>query len=160
MAKKLLSQYGEVRIEAAGVETSETQNRAALVAQAEALFGALWSVAAEEAQARSGPAAVSFTTSLNDMIDALSSRDAAIDRHVPEPVLYLLYGTFVILGGVIGFTAAISGVRPGVPIYAMMTLIVVLVFLIIDLDRPRRGIIEVDQSKLLATIDQINLDDD
>lgn len=160
VAKKLLSQYGEVRIEAAGVETSETQNRAALVAQAEALFGALWSVAAEEAQARSGPAAVSFTTSLNDMIDALSSRDAAIDRHVPEPVLYLLYGTFVILGGVIGFTAAISGVRPGVPIYAMMTLIVVLVFLIIDLDRPRRGIIEVDQSKLLATIDQMNLDDD
>ena len=31
----------------------------------------------------------------------------------------------------------------------MVALIVVLVFTIIDLDRPRRGIIEVDQSTLL-----------
>ncbi len=31
-------------------------------------------------------------------------------------------------------------------------LIVVLVFLIIDLDRPRRGLIAVDQSKLISTV--------
>lgn len=39
---------------------------------------------------------------------------------------------------------------PDVPVRAMMTLIVVLVFLIIHLDRPRRGLIEVDQLSLVS----------
>ncbi len=57
----------------------------------------------------------------------------------------------------IGFASAISGVRPGVPIYAMMILIVILVFLIIDLDRPRRGLIEVDQTKLITTVEAMKM---
>ncbi|MCC0064302.1 MAG: hypothetical protein H6895_09470 [Defluviimonas sp.] len=154
-AKDLLRRYAEVRVEGTDISAARSQEREQHVDRAETLFGQLWSIAADEALDPGGPAAVAFATSLNDVSDALSSRDAAIERHVPEPVLYLLFGTFVVLGAVIGFTYAISGVRPGIPIYAMMMLIVVLVFLIIDLDRPRRGLIAVDQSKLLSTVEMM-----
>lgn len=116
------------------------------------MFTDLWQLATDEARETANPVSMGFVSSLNDMIDAMSARNAAINRHVPEIVLFLLFGTFVVLGGVIGYSNGISIIRPGIPVYAMMILIVILVFLIIDLDRPRRGLIAVDQSALAATV--------
>jgi len=151
-AKALLISYATARMEAAKVSTVDGTLRAELIARAESTFAGLWAIAVEETRRTPTPVTMSFAASLNDMIDALASRDSAIERHVPELVLFLLFGTFILLGGVIGFASAISGVRPGVPVYAMMALIVILVFLIVDLDRPRRGLIEVDQSALVSTV--------
>lgn len=148
-AKAMMARYGIVRVEAARVAADEEERRAQLVTAADTISANLWALATAETRDVGGPVAMAFAASINDMIDALSSRDAAIERHVPELVLFLLFGTFVLLGGVIGFASALSGVRPGVPVYSMMVLIVILVFLIIDLDRPRRGLIEVDQTKLV-----------
>lgn len=151
-AKALLIAYATARVDASAVSTTNGILRAELITKAEFTFEALWRIAVEETRATPTPVAMAFAASLNDMIDALATRDSAVNRHVPELVLFLLFGTFVLLGGVIGFAAAISGVRPGVPVYAMMALIVILVFLIVDLDRPRRGLIEVDQTKLVETL--------
>lgn len=158
VARTLLREYGAIRLESATVAASDQEERARLLAEAEEVFGRLWRVAAAEAREMGNPVAMSFAASLNDMIDALATRDAAIDRHVPELVLILLFGTFILLGGVVGYSTWISNIRPGVPVYAMMILIVVLVFLIMDLDRPRRGLIAVDQSKLIATVAAMDLD--
>jgi hypothetical protein len=147
-AKALLQRYVAIRAEASTISAAETQARGALIEEANDVFAELWQVAVAEARAASNPVTMSFAASLNDMTDALASRDAAINRHVPELVLILLFGTFILLGGVVGYSSGISRIRPGVPVYAMMLLIVVLVFLIIDLDRPRRGLIEVDQTNL------------
>lgn len=150
-AKELLRRYADLRVEAAGVSASDAETRNELIAMAEAVFADLWRLASDEAREFPTPVAMAFSASLNEVIDTLATRDAAINRHVPELVLYLLFATFVMLGGVVGYSSAISNVRPSVPVYALMMLIVVLVFLIIDLDRPRRGLIEVDQTKLIAT---------
>ena len=80
--------------------------------------------------------------------DAFGERDAALERHVPEPVLFLLYGTFLMTGCVVGFTAGLAGHRTSFATYVMVALIVLLVFVIIDLDRPRRGMIEVSQKSM------------
>ncbi|QIZ81842.1 hypothetical protein [Thalassovita gelatinovora] len=151
-AKTLLHQYGLIRLETSQISAANDDERDKLIAKAEALFDSLWRLASTEAREISNPVTMGFASSLNDMIDALSARDAAVNRHVPELVLFLLFGTFILLGAVVGYSSAISNIRPGVPVYAMMILIVILVFLIIDLDRPRRGLIEVDQSKLLSTV--------
>jgi hypothetical protein len=150
--KQLLYQYGQIREETVQVSAADATQRAELIAKAESVFADLWRIAATEARETGTPVSMGVVASLNDMIDALATRDAAISRHVPELVLYLLFGTFVLLGGVIGYSSAITGVRPGVPVYSLMTLIIILVFLIIDLDRPRRGLIEVDQSKLISAV--------
>ncbi len=151
-AKRLLKDYADLRVEATRVTAADDGQRTALIAEAETVFAALWQVAVDETRELPNPVTMSFVASLNDMIDALSSRDAAVKRHVPELVLFLLFGTFIMLGGVVGYSSSIANVHPGMPVYAMMMLIVVLVFLIIDLDRPRRGLIEVDQSKLVETV--------
>ena len=155
-AKRLLREYGRLRVEAASVSAVDTDRRRNLIAEAEHVFDDLWNLATAEARAAPSPVTFGLIASLNDMIDALSNRDAAVERHVPELVLMLLFGTFILLGGIIGFASAISNVRPGVPVYAMLGLIVILVFLILDLDRPRRGLIEVDQTKLVATVRSMN----
>jgi len=152
LAQELLLQYGRLRLETATISAADDQQRTQLIASAEMVFAALWTLAADEAREFGTPVSMGFVASLNDMIDALAARDAAINRHVPEIVLFLLFGTFLILGAVIGYSNGISTLKPGVPVYAMMILIVVLVFLIIDLDRPRRGLIAVDQSPLAATV--------
>lgn len=151
-AKQLMRDYGAIRLESSTLSAADSAGRDRLRAEADAVFGQLWQLATDDARATPTPVAMGFAASLNDMTDALATRDAAINRHVPELVLYLLFGTFVLLGGVVGYSSWITNVRPGVPVYAMMALIVVLVFLIIDLDRPRRGLIAVDQSKLALTV--------
>jgi hypothetical protein len=86
-----------------------------------------------------------FIQSLNEVIDALGKRDAVLNRHVPEVVLLLLYGTFLMAGVIVGYASGVGGHRASFVAYIMVSLIVILVFIIIDLDRPRRGLIQVSQ---------------
>jgi hypothetical protein len=48
----------------------------------------------------------------------------------------------------VGYAAGVAGHRPSIVSYLMVGLVVVLVFIILDLDRPRRGLIEVNQQGL------------
>jgi len=85
----------------------------------------------------------------NDLIDSFGRRDAAIHRHVPEVVLFLLMGTFLITSAIVGFSGGVVGQRPPLVSFAMVVLIVVLIFVILDLDRPIRGVIRVSEKNLV-----------
>lgn len=90
---------------------------------------------------------------LGSMVAALQrydEREARLERHVPEAVLWLLYLTFVATGGVVGYAMGINGARTMVTTHLLVGLIVVLAFIIIDLDRPRRGLVRVDQRSMVA----------
>jgi hypothetical protein len=99
-----------------------------------------------------------MTNALNDVIDAFGMRDAELDRHVPEPVLYLLFLTFIYLGWMLGFAPSLAGEQPPLTMVAMVSLVVLLLFVIVDLDRPRRGIIEVDQTPMRAVAASISVE--
>ena len=86
------------------------------------------------------------------------SRDATIERHVPEVVLLMMFATFILSGAMLGYGSGVAGARPATPVYLMMTLIVLLVFMIIDLDRPRRGLIEVNQEPMRALLETMRAD--
>ena len=96
-----------------------------------------------------------FINSLNDMIDSQGKRSALLQRHVPEVVLFLLFLVFVSSGGIMGYSGGLSGSRVLVPTLMVSFLISLIVFLIIDLDRPKRGIIQVDQSSMVMLKDSI-----
>jgi hypothetical protein len=49
----------------------------------------------------------------------------------------------------VGYASGVAGHRASFATYILVTLIVFLVFIIIDLDRPRRGLIEVSQQSLV-----------
>jgi uncharacterized membrane protein len=68
---------------------------------------------------------------------------------MPAPVVLLLLSTFVVTAGVVGFASGAEGHRPSGTSYFLALFIVVLVFMIVDLDRARRGLIKVPQRSLI-----------
>jgi hypothetical protein len=63
-------------------------------------------------------------------------------------VLLLMF-TCVLCAVVVGVASGTDNHRPSVTSYTLVILIVLLVFVVIDLDRPRRGLIEVPQESLI-----------
>jgi len=49
----------------------------------------------------------------------------------------------------VGYSSGVSGHRASFPAHILVTLVIFLVFIVIDLDRPRRGLIEVSQQSLI-----------
>jgi len=148
-AQKLLQIYTDLRVQESEISLDNDVDRNVLLSRANQVLDALWGCARRAAAEDPSPVTSGlFIQSLNETIDAYGRRDAALRRHVPEAILFLLFGTFVTTGGVIGYAAGLAGHRPALVSYILITLIVVVAFSIIDLDRPRRGMIKVDQTSL------------
>ena len=83
---------------------------------------------------------------LNAMSDIVTTRDAHRSAHVPESILWMLFMLTLVGSFVMGYGTAgnrynwiiVSG-------FALMT--VMTIYLILDLDRPRRGIINMDETQ-------------
>ena len=69
---------------------------------------------------------------------------------MPEVVLFLLFAMVVLTTAKLGYASGIAGHRVTLAAFVLVVLIGVVVYLIIDLDRPRRGTIQVSQQILLA----------
>ncbi|MDX5420237.1 MAG: hypothetical protein LPK09_13575 [Hymenobacteraceae bacterium] len=89
-----------------------------------------------------------FIDALNNMIDAFGKRNALLQLHVPEVILFLLFIVFIMSGALMGYASGLGKRRTTVPAMMMTFLICLVVFIIIDLDRPKRGIIKVNQSSM------------
>ncbi len=55
-----------------------------------------------------------------------------------------------------GYSAGLSGKRITAPIILVSLLITLIVFIIIDLDRPKRGLIQVNQDAMTELLDSVN----
>ena len=148
--QKLLQNYADLRVKVSGLSLDNETEREAFLFKANNVLDALWGCARKAAEEDNSPVTSGlFIQSLNETIDSYGRREAALNRHVPEIILFLLYGTFLMTGGIIGYSAGIAGHRPAMISYILVALIVVLAFIIADLDRPRRGLIKVDQASLI-----------
>ena len=90
-----------------------------------------------------------FVEAVNALLNSYGTREAALKRHVPELVLFRLYATFLITSAIVGSSCGVANHRPSMSSHLMVLLVVVVVFIILDLDRPRRGFIQVSQQSLL-----------
>ena len=141
----------EVRLDAGHEHNIPTPERDALDAKAHELQGRLWDHAALAAEADPHSVAAGLLLSaMNDVIDVKAERDASLANHVPESVLLLLFAFAVLASGILGYSTGLAGTRIiGMP--AAFALLVTLVLMVIlDLDRPRRGLIVVGQDSMIA----------
>lgn len=107
---------------------------------------AAWNIAA--AQAVADPHAVAaglLVQSLNEMIDLSAERSAARQNHVPETVLFMLLLAVLLTAVLVGFAFGKSGDRNLLTGLVFSLLVALVVFVILDLDRPRRGFIRVNE---------------
>jgi hypothetical protein len=154
----MLRDYLALRVKAATMTTVEGERREAVLNAAEEAQAAIWVGTARAAEADPNPVTSGlFVQAINEMIDSYGRRDAGLNRHVPEVVLFLLYAALLMTGAVVGLSSGLSGHRPSRgSSMAMILLVVALIFIIVDLDRPRRGLIRVSHAPLidlLASID-------
>ncbi len=153
----LLSDYVDIRLKGVKIDMASPEKREEITAQTLQLQSQLWRVMTDGEAADVPPARAGLVIqALNQVIDSYGKRQAQLDKHVPEVVLFLLFVVFIVAGGILGVAAGLAGGRPLLATVSMTTLIVLVIFIVIDLDRPRRGLIQVDQSSMLALRMQID----
>ena len=145
----LLRQYVDVRLEfyAAGVDEEKLRQA---MAGAQKLHKQIWSYT--PALGEKDPRAVTtglFLLSLNEMIDLHAKRLTAMENHVPESALMLLYLLSAVAVMIVGYASGVAGLRNWFVTMMLPLLIAVVINVIVDIERPRRGLIKVGQDRLI-----------
>lgn len=148
-ARAAISSYLDVRVAEAKVALSDHHSRDSVNKNATLAQDAIWKVAMRASSADGASrSTLLFVQAVNELIDSFGRRSAALDRHVPELVTSLLFVTLLLSGSIMGYAAGVSSNRPSLTAYILVGLMVMLVFIALDLDRPRRGVIQVSHASL------------
>jgi hypothetical protein len=150
-----LRQYADARIDLSKAVPDSAKFRAASD-RSVALQNQLWARAARamnEAPTASAPRL--YVESLNEMIDAHTTRVAALDNRIPAPVLWLQLLASALALGILG-TFLASHDRGIFMSLIAAGLVTVMLLVIFDLDRPRRGLITVPDAPLVAVRASMN----
>jgi len=145
----LLRRYADARIDLSKAVPDSAKFQAASDRSVE-LQNQLWTLASRamnEAPTASAPRL--YVESLNEMIDAHTTRIAALDNRIPAPVLWLQLLAGALALGILGMFLA-SHDRGVFMSLIAAGLITVMLLVIFDLDRPRRGLITVPDAPLVA----------
>lgn len=93
-----------------------------------------------------------FVQSLNEMNNIHEKRLTYLRNHVPSAVILMLIGTAMVAMGFTGYNAGVIGVRRHMTAYIMTLTIALLIMLVVDLDRPNRGVINVPVQALVDAL--------
>ncbi|MFL5238286.1 MAG: hypothetical protein ACJ8EL_11910 [Rhizomicrobium sp.] len=152
---KLLREYVKVRIDAfqSGHSFADLKTP---VERSNAVQEALWKQArAVGEQDKALVPTGLFIQSLNQMIDTQGVRLAALRNRIPSIVLVMLYVLAAAAGGFVGYASAIDSRLTRLPVLIMGLLISLVLYLIIDLDRPNNGFITNNQQAMLDVAESI-----
>jgi len=151
----LLKQYADARI-ALSESVPDSGRFVAASQQSVKLQNSLWALADEAMNAAPVASAPRlYVESLNEMIDAHTTRIAALDNRIPSPVLWLQLLASALALGILGMLLA-SHERGVLMALLASGLVAVMVLVIIDLDRPHRGMITVPDGALVAVRQSMN----
>ena len=143
----LLKQYTDATIVVASVVPDTAAYRGA-VAQVESLQDQLWAVADRTVVADPvGTAPRLYVEVLNDTFDTHTERVASLTNRVPAPVMVLEVVASAVAIGALALYLTLLG-RGITTSLATLAVLLVILFVSFDLDRPRRGFIKVPQTPL------------
>jgi hypothetical protein len=115
------------------------------------LQNAIWALAEELARAYPNSTVLAlYIESVNQMFDLQNERVVAgIYARVPETVLYMLLIGGLLTVGMVGYNAGLTGKRSFASAVILIVVMTAVITLVIDLDRPRDGLLTVSQQALL-----------
>ena len=97
-----------------------------------------------------------FIETLNETIDLHETRVAAIVyARVPETVLLLLIIGSALTLGMVGYSAGLTRRRSLITAVALVVVLGAVITVVVDLDRPRDGFLQVSQQPLVDLQEQI-----
>lgn len=144
--KELLREYLPLRI-----ATDDTALIRVNIQRSLALHAEMWAIAAEVARSGHSPDLVSaFGDSLSEVVALNESRVVSgLYARVPETVLVLLLGGSALSLAMVGYSAGLSRRRSVLSAVVMVAALGAVLTLVVDLDRPQDGFINVSQQPLL-----------
>ena len=149
LTRAQLQQYIDLRLALSNTNYAMVKEQEALATKTEGLQRSLWDLGVRAARLDPNPVTTGFfLTALNNLVTAHNERNALLIMHVPEVILYLLFIVFITSGALLGFGSGLGQRRTTLPSALLSFMICLVVFIVIDLDRPVRGIVKVDQHSL------------
>lgn len=146
----LLRQYIGVRADAEALRRETTAELARRIEQAEALHRQMWDVVRKAIQGEPPVKSMEDVVALLGNAQSLHERRIyAYGSRVPEIIFMMLSGTAMTAVFAVGYSGGLTQQR-GILLRLMITLVVCgTIFTILDLDTPRRGLIQVEQTPML-----------
>ena len=147
---QLLREYTAIRITLGGPFAGSKMEQD--VARSVELQARLWHQAQQVTAANPGSLPVyRFVGALNEINNIHETRVTALRNRVPIAVTFMLVGMALVAMGFTGYNEGVVGVRRRLTNLIMSITITLLIMLIIDLDRPYRGFIQVPVQALVDT---------
>lgn len=94
--------------------------------------------------------------SLNDEWSLHRQRVHAFENRVPEGVILLLFGGAILAMGAVGFAGGIANHRGTAGKWLLAGLLGGTIFIVLDLDRERRGFFQISQEPMLHFKELLN----
>jgi membrane protein YdbS with pleckstrin-like domain len=151
-SRALLREYVPLRI-----NTADRAQLQANFARSTEIQAELWTKAEELARATPSSVVLGlYIDSLNTMIDLHETRVTAIVyARVPETLLILLIILAALTMGMVGYSAGLTRHRSVLTATVLVVVLAAVLTLVVDLDRPRDGFLQVSQQPLLDLEQQI-----
>ena len=143
----LLKRYTDSRIALSNtVPRSASYRRAS--SRGQKIQNELWGLAGEAMNTSPVSSAPRlYVETLNEMIDAHTTRVSALANRIPDSVMFLQIGVAALAFGVLAMYLAMLG-RAVLPALVGALIVSVMLLVIFDLDRPHRGFITVPSTAL------------
>jgi len=144
--RQLLQEYVGIRLAAA----DGTSSVEAVVARSEGIHAELWAITQPVALADPGSELiVGFVESINQVIEVHADRVAAVLNRFPPSIWLAILFVAALSVGVVGFHTGLDGERNLVAVLALVLVTSAVILLIVDLDRPQEGLLQVSQQTLI-----------
>ncbi|MBR0696313.1 hypothetical protein [Bradyrhizobium lablabi] len=146
---KLLREYAEMRT---ALSTTE-QARVVLLARSNEIHEALWQrVETLSVKDKEMVPTGLFIQTLNEMIDNQAKRLAELRNQIPEEIIIALFAICAVSCGFSGYANRLDPLRSRLPSLITAALVSVVIYLIIDLDSPRAGILREDVRPMIDLV--------
>lgn len=143
--RSLLREYVEARLEA--TQSGRTDQA---LARSEQLQGRLWAQAVAAAEKDQSPITGLFIQSLNEVIDLHAKRVmVGLRSRVPGAIWMTLYLLAVLGMSMMGYQEGGTGSKRSPAKLALVLAFSVVLMLIVDLDRPGEGMLQVSQQSMI-----------
>jgi hypothetical protein len=120
------------------------------IAKSEELQNRLWSQAVAATEKDPSPISAIYVQSLNEVIDLHATRMmAALRSRVPAPIWIVLFLLSFLSMAMMGYHEALTNSRRSIAVLALILGFTSVLFLIVDLDRPRKGMLQVSQQAMI-----------
>ena len=139
--------YVDARLKFYAVLSGDLNAARTVYAKGTAIQQKIWSEAVAATSRQSSAAVTSLVLgSLNSMIDDTTTRLVALENHPPVEI-YMALGALVLASSLLaGFAMAKSGRRNWTHMLIFAGAVAFAVYLILDLDYPRLGLIRIDSA--------------